>query len=513
MRIPCCLVLAVLVTGCIGNRPHRTFPLDAKHQRPAACDLTAPPPMPLEVRLDDIESRAPESTRLRQSLSCVTAERHRPEPGTALPHNGFDLHTVEFDDQGRPWSDAAVTSTLAAVKTAVETSPNGALVVTFVHGWRHNGMPCDGNLACFRETLEILAKGETRFAQLANDRGLPVAPRRVIGVFVAWRGETTKAFWKTVALNVPGQFTFWGRKHTAHVIGDNGAVTALVQGIRAVVNARDLDDSTAVFVGHSFGGALLLSAMSTTFNGSLRAASMTPRPDGNLLVEHDGALFILVNPALEGSRFQNIFTTVSAFRFADDQLPVLLTLGSEADKPVKLAFPLGQSFSTWSRSVRTRQQWQSLLQGVGQYQPFHTHVLEAKPGKETPKEPRPDAPCACSSGLRRYGDALIGNLERVYIQLVDDVAKPHFGEARTAAGAAALNLATYREFLYSTLEQTRPIDPNAPFLTVKVDDDLVGGHSAIFNDRFLDFLIEYVVLAERKRHSQRQAAAVKRVTE
>jgi hypothetical protein len=302
-------------------------------------------------------------------------------------------------------------------------------------------------------------------------------------------------------------------------------VTSLVGGIRAAVGARNRGetglykgtgvephDSTAVFIGHSFGGALLLSAMGTTFNGSLRAATMTPLANGDLLVPHDGALFVLVNPALEGSRFQNIFTTVSAHKFSADQLPVLLTLGSEADKPVKLAFPVGQSLSTWSRSVRTRQQWQSLLQGVGQYQPFHTHVLEAKPGSETPREPRPDAPCSCSSGLRRYGDALVAGLEPIYERLADDIGKGYFRDTLTESNAPELNLATYREFLYSTLEQTRPIDPNAPFLTVKVDDDLVGGHSAIFNDRFLDFLIEYVVLAERKKRSQRPTAGTAMVT-
>ena len=36
---------------------------------------------------------------------------------------------------------------------------------------------------------------------------------------------------------------------------------------------------------------------------------------------------------------------------------------------------------------------------------------------------------------------------------------------------------------------------------VVLHDALVGGHSSIFNDRFLDFFIEYVILAERKRAS------------
>ena len=53
--------------------------------------------------------------------------------------------------------------------------------------------------------------------------------------------------------------------------------------------------------------------------------------------------------------------------------------------------------------------------------------------------------------------------------------------------------------LYSRLEPVRDVDPNNPFIMASVDPAMIGGHSEIFNPRFLDFLIEYIVLSEIKR--------------
>ena len=54
----------------------------------------------------------------------------------------------------------------------------------------------------------------------------------------------------------------------------------------------------------------------------------------------------------------------------------------------------------------------------------------------------------------------------------------------------ALQLAAYQEMLYSRLEPVRDVDPNNPFIMASVDPAIIGGHSEIFNPRFLDFLIE-----------------------
>jgi hypothetical protein len=321
-------------------------------------------------------------------------------------------------------------------------------------------------------------------------------------VYVAWRGATIHG-----ATVLPPQFTFWSRKHSAHVVGDNGAATALFEGIRTAA-ARN-EQSTAVFVGHSFGGALLFSAMGNVLNGALEAAR--DRGEDDAIVDLGGALFVLVNPAFEGSRMANIFTAANAMHFSPRQLPVLLTMASESDYAVKLAFPIGQSLATWQRSVRNREQWQGLLQGAGLYKPFHTHVLEAKPGQPAPKGTAPDSPCACRSGLRAQGDALISELVPVYRRVIAaGQAAPVRSPDELLDTFRPLSNAAYREFRYSTLEPTLPVDPNSPFLTVKVDNALVGDHGDIFNTAFLDFLFEWVALSEGKRNLVRATTGASR---
>jgi hypothetical protein len=62
-----------------------------------------------------------------------------------------------------------------------------------------------------------------------------------------------------------------------------------------------------------------------------------------------------------------------------------------------------------------------------------------------------------------------------------------------------LKLGAYQEFMHSRLEPIRDVDPNNPFLMVTVDREVVREHSDIFNPRFIDFLIEFVIRTEVKR--------------
>jgi hypothetical protein len=112
-----------------------------------------------------------------------------------------------------------------------EAEPDGALIVTFVHGWRHNADFDDGNIKDFRRLLYGLqgiesykalgaaAGAATRrqaggkhdatwpmpysaFPGTPNDDGRAILkalgaelrPRRVIGVYVEWRGAGVHEF-------------------------------------------------------------------------------------------------------------------------------------------------------------------------------------------------------------------------------------------------------------------------------------------------------------------------------
>ncbi len=242
------LVATLGLASCIAHRPTRTFD-EVNHVEPRTECLTATAGLTSIAKLS-VQGSAGDPERVR--VGCMSDEDHEPEQGR-FPHSGFKLHVFEFDDDGVPWNAEGQRASLE--KLTKELNDRRSLVAAFVHGWKNDAEVCNDNLACFREVLRLLAKGETSFAG-------PTA-RQVVGVYIGWRGGTIRA--KGVK-----QLTFWGRKHTAHAIGDNGAVTAVIERLRTIVDeskkkrstsADTLQDTSMVFVGHSFGAALLFSAL------------------------------------------------------------------------------------------------------------------------------------------------------------------------------------------------------------------------------------------------------------
>ena len=103
--------------------------------------------------------------------------------------------------------------------------------------------------------------------------------------------------------------------------------------------------------------------------------------------------------------------------------------------------------------------------------------------------------CQCDAGIRDYAPLLLDRLSSTYTKLaLEDAGRPHAAEVQHAAG---------RRFAYSRLEPLQDVDPNSPFLMLQVDGQIIGGHSDIFNQRIVDFMIEFFVLSETKRISLR----------
>ena len=485
------------------------------------CD--APEPDSVCTSTEWLQAEGPLYQRHRDAVSCVAHEWHVPvkDSPVSLDRAGFDVHIFEFDDEGQPWNRNQQNRSLEVLRAQLKEP---AVVLAFVHGWKNDSSVCNGNISCFREVLGVLAKAEQTFSQISGE-----APRRVIGVYIGWRGLTaSKEPFK--------EFTFWGRKHTAHTIGDNGAVTNLISRLRGIVaNARGTGSraslseaartTSLVLVGHSFGAALLYSALATSLNASVAAATEqamgAPRRGGEfqrdspsqaqaqqpsaqqtplrqplvndeleIEVESSGDLVVLVNPAMEASRFANL-NEVRNLRFSPRQVPIFMTLASEADKAVGGFFPIGQAFSTISRAARSRDMWFSMVKGFGMYQPYHTHRLVLRPGEDVPKPQEVEGTCRCKGNLGAFGDALVTRLKRFYTEISKD--------GGGLPDPDTLRLAAYQEMLYSRLEPLRDVHPHSPFIMARVDPGVIGEHSDIFNPRLVDFLIEFVVHSEIKR--------------
>src|SRR5580704_10342011 len=98
------------------------------------------------------------NTQLIRGAAIEDLVWHQP-PGNLRPDGtressrpyAFSLGIVEFDEQGKAWSQDQVQSVKALV--AGQLVQGDVLIVTFIHGWKNNCETCNGNLTCFRESL------------------------------------------------------------------------------------------------------------------------------------------------------------------------------------------------------------------------------------------------------------------------------------------------------------------------------------------------------------------------
>jgi hypothetical protein len=80
------------------------------------------------------------------------------QPAQAIVHqDGYTRIIVEFDDQGCVY-EASQMQTL--ISTLDRLKGQRAIIVVFVHGWKHNARAEDPNLASFEKVLAQTARAE-----------------------------------------------------------------------------------------------------------------------------------------------------------------------------------------------------------------------------------------------------------------------------------------------------------------------------------------------------------------
>jgi len=181
-----------------------------------------------------------------QSTDCADRAIQHHAPGQS---GEYYLSFIEFDDQGQLWDREQLHKVLNSYQTIAGT--HDVLLVAFIHGWHHNADPEDGNIKEFRRLL-------TKLSQAESNGG---TGRQVLGVYIGWRGES-------ITIPVINATTFWDRKNTAHKVGQQG-VTEVLLKLEEIVNVKAGMETTKpqplnsrlVTIGHSFGGAVLYTAL------------------------------------------------------------------------------------------------------------------------------------------------------------------------------------------------------------------------------------------------------------
>src|SRR5665213_137776 len=208
----------------------------------------------------------------------------------------YTLGFVEFDDQGWLWNQKQIDT--VRDKFSNEMKTQGLLIVTFVHGWKHNADSQDGNVQMMRKVLREIAIMERVISKKENRPA-----RRIAGVYVGWRGLSEN-------IQPLEDLSVWGRKSTAETVG-HGAVVQLLASLESLKNQSNMKYSgeitnhqrmstKLIIVGHSFGGDIVYSATAPVLTERLVENVDT---NGNPEIPKSlGDMVILVNPAFEAAR-------------------------------------------------------------------------------------------------------------------------------------------------------------------------------------------------------------------
>jgi pimeloyl-ACP methyl ester carboxylesterase len=268
-------------------------------------------------------------------------------------NDSYELAYLEIDDSGNlqdPGQLEEVNSLL--VEEAARPNTAGALVVLYVHGWKHNASVCDSNVVGFRWTLESIAKAEA----LRSSR------RRVIGVYVGWRG---------LSISMPAlkEATFWSRESAAKRVGE-GDVRSVISGLAKRVDHMRETSSTAmsafIVIGHSLGGSAVFHASKD--GPAFHYTSLQTAEESRSSPE----LVVLANPAIEAAAFEHSRNPLHVQSIGDER-PRVIVATAINDTATAKWFPLGRmakQFLEGDTGAFCRENDPRVL-AVGHYPPYH----------------------------------------------------------------------------------------------------------------------------------------------
>lgn len=274
------------------------------------------------------------------------------------PKSPICLAFIEVDDMGEPFDKGELDTALSLIRRAndlanAEPGQSDPIVITFIHGWKNNASPENDNVKGFTAALQEIYKSLK-------------GTRRVIGIYIGWRGNLIKSYFP-----VSQQFSYFNREATAIRIPGATLSSALTQiATRTHENPRAL----AIFIGHSFGGLLLERTLSETTASQIAEASIYAQEAqetqdskvtsdkalaAKLAVDSRADLVIFINPAGAATEAKQMldFLTYNRYRYHpqqesqsasadndDTERPLFVSLTSTADMATKVALPIGHSF-------------------------------------------------------------------------------------------------------------------------------------------------------------------------
>jgi pimeloyl-ACP methyl ester carboxylesterase len=333
--------------------------------------------------------------------ACVTGGRSKDENLHMWEaYSDYSIGYAEFDDQGWAYRDDAQLKVIEQQMAEDINDPNHRaddyLVLVFVHGWHHNAHDNDCNVQEFRQMVRITSeaiKGAIKAGNLTT-------PRRVIGIYAGWRGESVDA----AGLRYT---TVLDRRNSAERVA-KGSIRKLFADLHSFERRQPRADKVrTVVIGHSFGGLIVFSALSEGMIDGYTLAGLDQEhhpctaAEAQALIGQQSAIWpdgvVLINPAFESSRFEPLYRILEERKPCDlvpDKygktrmvVPSLIVVTAENDHWTGKYFTIGRSmltlFEGYDRTepVATTAERSANLHAIGFNSPYETQTLSLVDGK------------------------------------------------------------------------------------------------------------------------------------
>jgi len=421
---------------------------------------------------------------------------------------------VEADDRGwfaEPRQAHAILDSLTSM-----TRTQNVTVLTFVHGWRHNGQRGDDNVRDFKQTIRYLAHTLNLDSICAHRLSATQGGRNttVVGVYVGWRGKTTfewpSCFGPLQALlSLHVYTTFWGRKETADRVGheDIGRFLVALAQLKAVLPPEAHHDYSLTIVGHSFGGHLVLSALREQLEESLLASEVRAGVDrgggaapslgaypnqlgsgANLgeVIDPLSCNILLINPAVEAAEMRYLYEVSRRSTLADNQPPLISVFSATNDAARLVFFRVGTAASGFLVPFGSREKRHFSTTALGSEETMFTDTLtlsmNTKAAKDWAAAPLTFDPETLATDVCA-GIAMKGGGADIHTE-IEDTPSPRGWITVSPLGG---------------VKRPRAV------VIVRTDSRLINGHSGFFQRGYVEWLVSYIGMLEHSRLARAEA--------
>jgi hypothetical protein len=325
---------------------------------------------------------------------------------------------------------------------------------------------------------------------------------------VGWRGKTGE-------LGPLENATFWNRKEAAQrvALGDvrmlfsdlreiqekaNAKWNAEIAKISGISDQRELKDKLdpcgkrmkLAIAGHSFGGLIVYTSIAQSLvrdivavkHDNLESAGVPTEKRIQPLLQRQGDLIVVINPAIEAARLHPLFRAAQIANLNRYYSPAFISITSKADTATRRAFPVGRWLSTfWDRYPPNRHdlQKEANFYTFGHARSFVTHELKVVKREEMDATER----CAgwskeqsFESKLKRESD----NLADFRARLREHQNDASRIESRYFCGIEPMQL--------SLSKDTKDWGGNSPIWNISADESVMENHNDFMNPQLLELL-------------------------